>query len=84
MCLGFFANQGLAEEVPVEEGTGIGFAAGCDMFVSRNIGKWIAGAQCVRQCSEPLILNRLEWIEIRPFELDADGKVVAALAATKR
>ena len=66
---------------PIKAGTGISLASRCDIAVTHHRGNRITPAKFREQAVEALILGLFEWTPVTAFEFNADGEVVAVLAA---
>lgn len=69
------------ESRPVEKWTGVGLATGSDVLMTGHIGQRIPPAQGVGERRQHFVLKVGEGLEVGSLELDADGKVVAALSS---
>src|SRR5262245_61658448 len=74
-------GEKFAELAPVERGAGVGLASRRDIGVPYDVDDGVTAAQNQEKLAQGSVLR----VRIRPiidaFELDADGKVVAALAS---
>lgn len=57
---------------PIEKWTGIGFAPGRDVFMSRNRIKRMTNLKREREPGERLVLRKIERLEVGSFEFDAN------------
>src|SRR3972149_6538227 len=65
---------------PVEARPRIGLAPRRDVGMADTVYAGIVRCEHARKPGEPLVLRVLEWHVVRAFELDAEGKIVAAAA----
>ena len=64
--------------MPFKTGAGIGFAPWRDIGMTDRGLDRIAPRQCGNEGRQAMVLGLLEGLVVTPFELDADGKIIAA------
>ncbi len=64
---------------PIEMRAGVGFSLGRDVGVPRDMAYRVGTLEHAREPGQNRILHGGKWHEVAALDLNADGKIVAAL-----
>lgn len=70
------------QQLPGKACTGVLFAARCNVFMPCDVREWIVCCKLHAKLAQGLVLRSFKVQAFKPFQLDADGIVIAVFTAT--